>query len=231
MSDTHGSLYLRSRLFLAFGWRVMRHTLTLILALIGAAILQVPAWVRPLLNPSGQKMLDQCSMLPARDYPHLAYAVLIGGFVLACFFAWEEERGEVTRQSLELAKLRVAGPDLVGNMATTMAPSKADSNQTVIQCVITIANRGNANSIVKNWQFDYECEKRKVLQFFSPMYAISEPKSSSEEFEKEDKGVPAGGERIYRKHFMVDCPANEITQVYLTFQDVNDRPFTIKGWL
>ena len=231
MADRHGSFYRRSRLFFAFGRRVMKHVVTLILALIGAAILQVPAWVRPLLNPTGQKMMDQfANMLPAHDYSRLAYAVLIAGFVLACFFAWEEEHGDASRLSEELGRVKATGPLLVGGMATSIGPSKADATKTDVQCYVTIYNRGTSSSIVKNWQFGFECGEHKSINL-QLAFPITETHDGLE-FEKEDSGISPGGQRSYTQRYQVSCSREEIQRLgmslALTFYDVNDQPFTIE---
>src|ERR1700731_3020818 len=95
MAAEHSKFYVRFRRFLVFGRRVMMHITTILLSLIGSAVLLIPTWLRPLLSPVAQKTLDRYdAVLPESAYSHLAVAVLIGGFILACFFAWEEERQE-----------------------------------------------------------------------------------------------------------------------------------------
>jgi len=85
----YGPRYLRIKRFLIFVGKVMKHTWTLILAIIGSAVLLIPAWVRPLLRKSWLPAFDQyTATLSPSVYWWLAMAVLLFGFLLACFFDW-----------------------------------------------------------------------------------------------------------------------------------------------
>jgi hypothetical protein len=130
MAAAHNNLYVRFRLFFVFGKSVMMHIATILLSLIGSAILLIPAWLRPLLSPVAQKTLDKYdAALPVSVYSHLAVALLIGGFILACFFAWEEERQESEEQRKE--KERLEGlrdrPNIVARIIQPSGPHEPNA--------------------------------------------------------------------------------------------------------
>jgi hypothetical protein len=159
MPDQRSALYTRSRLFLAFGWSVMRHTTALLLTLIGTAILSVPAWVRPLLSPAAQRALDRWDVLPASVYPHLAETVFVIGFVLACFFAWEEERQESEKQRKEKERLEALRdqPDIVASIIHPSGPHQPDTPFDIV-LRLELNNQGGKGR-VDGWSLNIDSPK------------------------------------------------------------------------
>jgi hypothetical protein len=87
------------RRFLAYVGAVMRHTTVLLLGLIGASILTVPSWVRPLLTPAYAATLDgwTVSLAQPTTYWLLAKCFLLGSIFVASFLAWNEEHEQVLK--------------------------------------------------------------------------------------------------------------------------------------
>jgi hypothetical protein len=88
----------RSRRFLVFLVKVVKHVTTIVLTAIGSALLAVASWMRPLLTPHMQAVFDSWTVMSPTAYRLCALGVAITGTVLASFFAWEEEHLEAERQ-------------------------------------------------------------------------------------------------------------------------------------
>jgi hypothetical protein len=151
-----GAFYLRTRLFLAFFLNVVKHITTIVLALVGSAIFTVPTWVRPLLNPTGQRYIDAVSVLPAGSYPILAIAVLVGGFVLACFFAWEEEHEDAERWRTELELTgELLGEPTIEPWEIVKPPLNL-TNISLLTCRVAVRNTGRAPTLARAWKLVIE---------------------------------------------------------------------------
>ncbi len=144
----------RLALFFEFLRAIVRHTTTIVLAIVGSSVLAVLGWVRSLLSDHYQKVFDRYTVLQPIAYRWLALGVLLVGFLFACFFAWEEERDDAENERKAKDKLRqtLADPILEGDVLPFTRWGPANNGlATKVTFRISVRNTGLVPSIVKDW--------------------------------------------------------------------------------
>jgi hypothetical protein len=171
----------------------------------------------------------------AWKYSLLAFVVAGAGFGVC---AWELiPRPATPITTVEQYQNRKStDPFLVGNMATSLGPAK-NPKEMLVQFKVTVSNRGGMASVVKRWDFNWECGNRKSpLIIVAPMYRIdkdAEPAFGLVDQQASNKIViPLGGEAYYTLRYTIPVSANEIKQnglhLGLTFWDVMDHASEIE---
>src|SRR5215831_13141432 len=129
-----GELNLRLRRLLTFAFRAGTHIYAILLGVAGSAILALPAWVRPLLSPEHQKLLDGYDLLSVSTYSLLSILVLITGLILASFLAWEEQALESERLQKEVSRLEALRkkPDILARVLQYSGRKADDPIDTMI---------------------------------------------------------------------------------------------------
>jgi hypothetical protein len=151
----------------------------------------------------------------------LVTIIFIWVLLVAGYYAWRKEH-------LAISTIPSSHPVLVGAMATSYKPAK-DGNQTLVQLKVTIWNRGEMSSVVKDWNFSWACGDRRGVIIVAPLYPIDEDESGVGLIDEQPSNkqiIPSGGEAHYTLRYGIPVSTDDISQrglrLNVTFFDVMD---------
>ncbi len=221
----------------AFVTAVSHHTRALATAFIGGLLVASPAWLRPLLKPDNQAILDRCTgwLLQPHNYAFLAIAFTGGVVFYACFLAWDESQTELTRATDRLAQLEQ--PELFRFIEwMSSGPDSPDitRNRHLRICLnILVVNSGTPTSL-HSWGVKVSLRSGEIVAIDS--WLIEEKRKTLDglpNLVRYERLIDRGGRVLGRLEFdfFKDPPldALDIRQVSVEFSDGFGNFYTVDG--